>query len=78
MSIKLKESHNELMISKQQEMQARMLALQSQMNPHFLYNTLSIISVMAEESMFEQIAEMCGNVSICCGIYHLTNRRLLR
>jgi two-component system sensor histidine kinase YesM len=63
MSIKLKESHNELMFSQQQEMQARMLALQSQMNPHFLYNTLTIISVMAEESMSEQIAEMCGNVS---------------
>lgn len=63
MNVKLKKSHDELMLSQQHEMQARMLALQSQMNPHFLYNTLATISVMAEESMDEQIVEMCGNVS---------------
>ncbi|HEX3027968.1 MAG TPA: sensor histidine kinase [Clostridia bacterium] len=63
MNIKLKNSHDELMFSQQHEMQARMLALQSQMNPHFLYNTLSTISVMAEESMNEQIVDMCSNTS---------------
>ena len=63
MNIELKTSHDELVLSHQHEMQARMLALQSQMNPHFLYNTLATISVMAEESMNEQIVEMCGNVS---------------
>lgn len=63
MDIELKRSHNELMLSQRQEMQARMLALQAQMNPHFLYNTLATISVMAEESMNEQIIEMCANVS---------------
>ena len=63
MNIKLKKSHDELMLSQQHEMQARMLALQSQMNPHFLYNTLATISVMSEESMNEQIVKMCRNVS---------------
>lgn len=63
MNIKLKKSHEELMLSQQQEMHARMLALQSQMNPHFLYNTLTTVSIMAEESMDEQIVELCGNVS---------------
>ncbi|MGE5613821.1 MAG: sensor histidine kinase [Bacillota bacterium] len=63
MNIKLKKSHEELMLSHQHEMQARMLALQSQMNPHFLYNTLATISIMAEESISEQIVELCGNVS---------------
>ncbi|MDP4180834.1 MAG: histidine kinase [Bacillota bacterium] len=63
MNIKLKKSHIELMLSQKHEMQSRMLALQSQMNPHFLYNTLSTISVMAEESMDEQIVELCSNVS---------------
>lgn len=63
MNIKLKNSHNELLLAHQHEMQARMLALQSQMNPHFLYNTLATISVMAEESMDKQIVEMCANVS---------------
>lgn len=63
MHIKLRRSHDELMLSQQHEMQAKMLALQSQMNPHFLYNTLATISVMAEEFMDEQIVEMCDNVS---------------
>ena len=63
MNIKLKNSHNELILAHQHEMQARMLALQSQMNPHFLYNTMATISAMAEESMDKQIVEMCGNVS---------------
>lgn len=63
MNVNLKKSHDELMLSQQHEMQSKMLALQSQMNPHFLYNTLATISAMAEESMNEQITEMCGNIS---------------
>jgi two-component system sensor histidine kinase YesM len=63
MSIKTKKSLDDLLLSQKQEMQARMLALQSQMNPHFLYNTLTTISVMAEENMNGQIVDLCGNVS---------------
>lgn len=63
MNIKIKNSLDELLLSQQQEMQSRMLALQSQMNPHFLYNTLTTINVMAEENMNGQIMEMCSNVS---------------
>lgn len=63
MSTATKKSLDDLLLSQKQEMQARMLALQSQMNPHFLYNTLATISVMAEENMNDQIAELCGNVS---------------
>lgn len=46
-----------------QEMQSRMLALQSQMNPHFLYNSLATIQSMADEEMNEEIIEMCQTIS---------------
>jgi len=63
MNLKVKNSVEYLLMSQQHENRARMLALQSQMNPHFLYNTLTTISVMAEDGMDEQITEMCVNVS---------------
>lgn len=46
-----------------QEMQSRMLALQSQMNPHFLYNSLSAIQSMADEGMNDEITSMCQTIS---------------
>lgn len=63
MNVKAKKSLDDLLLSQKQEMQARMLALQSQMNPHFLYNTLATISAMAEENMNGHIVELCSNVS---------------
>lgn len=45
------------------EMQARMLALQAQMNPHFLYNSLATIQAMADEGMTDKIELMCQNIS---------------
>ena len=52
-----------LMILKEQEVQAQMLALQSQMNPHFLYNSLSTIAEMAEEGLTEPVARMCQEIT---------------
>lgn len=46
-----------------QEMQSRMLALQSQMNPHFLYNSLATIQSMADENMNDEIVDMCQTIS---------------
>lgn len=46
-----------------QEMQSRMLALQSQTNPHFLYNSLATIQSMADEHMDEEIHLLCQNIS---------------
>jgi sensor histidine kinase YesM len=46
-----------------QEMQSRMLALQSQMNPHFLYNSLATIQSMADEHMDDEIHLICQNIS---------------
>ena len=63
MSVKLKQSMDALLLSQSQDMQSRMLALQSQMNPHFLYNTLATVIIMAEENMQDSVIIMCKNVS---------------
>lgn len=47
----------------EQEIQAQMLALQSQMNPHFLYNSLASIAEMAREGLTEQVKTMTVNIS---------------
>ncbi|MBR3769875.1 MAG: histidine kinase [Lachnospiraceae bacterium] len=46
-----------------QELQSHMLALQSQMNPHFLYNSLATIQAMADEGMKDEVIEMCQTIS---------------
>ncbi len=52
-----------MMTLKEQEVQAQMLALQSQMNPHFLYNSLSTIGEMSQEGLTEQVTRMCDQVT---------------
>ena len=54
---------NTMLTLKEQEMQAQMLALQSQMNPHFLYNSLSMIGEMADSGMTAEVSEMCGDIT---------------
>ncbi len=63
MQRKLRRSIDEHIASHRREMQARMLALQSQMNPHFLYNALATISVLAEEGHTERAVAFCANVA---------------
>jgi len=60
----LQESLDELVVSRSRETELRMLALQAQMNPHFLYNALAIISIKAEDSGQEDIANMCNHLSM--------------
>lgn len=43
---------------------AQMLALQSQMNPHFLYNTLASISVLAEDGQNDKVVKICDDLSL--------------
>ncbi len=63
-SIRAKEAATEsLLVMKEQEIQAQMLALQAQMNPHFLYNSLNTISAMAEEGMTEEVSGMCQDIT---------------
>lgn len=63
MSRKLKQSLNDLIELKDQEALTRLLTLQSQMNPHFLYNNLANISVLAEENKNKQVVSMCRDIS---------------
>ncbi len=58
-----KAATNSMLLLKEQELQAQMLALQSQMNPHFLYNSLTTIGAMAEDGMTEPIAQMCQDIT---------------
>ncbi len=60
---RLKISLEEVVSAKSHEIQARLFALQAQMNPHFLYNTLAIISIKAENQNQDDIVEMCHNLS---------------
>ena len=40
-----------------------MYALQTQMNPHFIHNILTIISAMSSTSECEKIPEICEKLS---------------
>lgn len=63
MSDNLKESMLELTETKEQEIKARNMALQTQINPHFYYNTLSSIMVLAENGDCDTVVKMCRNLS---------------
>ena len=54
----------ELMLqSREREMKAHMLALQTQMNPHFLYNTLAVIGAYGQRKGNAEVAGMCADLS---------------
>lgn len=63
MTIRLQESLEETVAAKNMEIHSRMLALQAQMNPHFLYNTLTVISIMADNEEKENVRWACRNLS---------------
>ncbi len=63
MSEKLKISMNELIDSREQELKSRALALQSQINPHFYYNTLSSLIVLTENERPNEVISMCRYLS---------------
>ena len=60
---KLKNSINDVYESKIRETNSNLLALQAQMNPHFLYNTLSIISASSEKFGNIETANLCNKLS---------------
>ena len=59
----LKLSMEKEMASKVNEIQCQMYALQTQMNPHFIHNILTIISAMSSTSECEKIPEICEKLS---------------
>lgn len=56
---RLQDSMDEVMLLKAHEMQAHMIALQAQMDPHFLYNMLTIIKAMSHQSDVARIGMVC-------------------
>lgn len=56
---KLRTTSQEVLLSRNEETRAKLQATQSLINPHFLYNSLTNISIMAEENMNEEITQMC-------------------
>ena len=59
MYAKLKDSSHEILLLKSEETRAKLQATQSLVNPHFLYNNLTNISIMAEENMNDDIIKIC-------------------
>ena len=59
----LKLSMEKEMLSRINEIQSQMYALQTQMNPHFIHNILTIISAMSGTSEREKIPEICEKLS---------------
>lgn len=58
--LRLRESTAKELSLREGTLQARLSALQTQINPHFIYNTLNIISAKAMESGSFEIIEICG------------------
>ena len=63
MQAKTKEALEHELQLQNREMQSRMLALQAQMNPHFLYNSLATIQALADEGMTDEVYYLCQNIS---------------
>lgn len=59
----LQDSLNMIVSIRAHEVQAKLLAMQAQMNPHFLYNILSIIKIMGKEAGSEQIVQISTDLS---------------
>lgn len=59
MQSRLKKSLDDAIHSRTLTIQSQMMALQAQMDSHFLYNTLTIISIIAEDNDDEQASSMC-------------------
>ncbi len=59
MNQRLAQSIEELLLSQQMEFKAKRAALQSQIAPHFIGNTLTIIGAKGYEHGIEEIDEMC-------------------
>lgn len=59
----IKDSINQIYEVKIREVNAHLLALQAQMNPHFIYNTLSVISASSERNGISETTIICNKLS---------------
>lgn len=60
MMLQLRDSTRNEIALREGALQAQLSALQTQINPHFIYNTLNIISAKSMESGNLEIIEICG------------------
>ncbi len=60
---KLKVSTDELVETRKQEIKSRSMALQSQINPHFYYNSLASVIALAENDQPDEVIRMCRNLT---------------
>lgn len=60
---KLRESLDQIVQLESYEIQSQLLALQAQMQPHFLYNTLMTMSAIAESNEDYEVKQMCYNLT---------------
>ena len=60
---RIRESTDQLLIAKHHEMKAHMRALQGQMNPHILYNMLTLISSLASEGRDDAVIVVCSRLA---------------
>ncbi len=60
MFYRLRQSMDEVVKMQACEMRANMVALQAQMDPHFLYNTLTVIKALSREGNTRQISLTCN------------------
>lgn len=60
MMLRLREAASAEMALREGALQARLSALQTQINPHFIYNTLNIISAKSMESGNFDVIEICN------------------
>jgi two-component system sensor histidine kinase YesM len=63
MRLKLNESVQEAVSLRAHEKEAQLVALQSQLNPHFLHNMLQTIAIMAEDGSMALIQSLILNLS---------------
>ena len=59
----LKHSMDKELAYREEELNARLSALQGQIAPHFIHNVLYLISISAQEHKIEEVEEMCKSLS---------------
>lgn len=63
LNAKLISSLDNIVTLKTASLQSQLMALQSQIQPHFLHNTLAVIGTLSEQGNSNATARMCNNLS---------------
>ena len=63
MLLSIQKATNREIAAKTSAVEAKLFALQAQMNPHFIHNTLFIVQAYAREENFKMVDEICEELS---------------